>query len=265
LIKPAIGKKALVTGGSRGIGRGIAYALAAEGYDLAISHWNDHMHAHQAQEHIASTYGRGCSVFHGNLEEEAEPALLVDEAVKALGRIDLLVNNAGITIFNDILEMDIEHMNRLLHLNLRAPLLMMRYVGLHMAETGNKGNIINITSTRAERAYPSDAVYGGVKAALTRATQSIALEYSVYGIRVNCIAPGAISTTEERADYFRELGRKIPLGRPGFPEDIGQAVVWLASDHASYMTGSTIRLDGGLILPGMPETVSVEGDKGWRE
>jgi glucose 1-dehydrogenase len=256
-----VDKTALITGGSRGIGRGIAMALAADGYDLAISHWNDHIQAEQVMQIISQIPGRKCFIFYGNLENEAEPDRLVKEAIKALGRIDVLVNNAGITIFNDMKNMELQQMNKLMNLNLRAPLLLMQSVGKYMIQAGIHGSMINITSSRAERAYPGDAVYGGLKAALARSVQSIALEFSEYGIRVNCIAPGAISTTEERAAYFQKLGEKIPLKRPGMPEDIGQAAVWLASDHSSYITGTTIRVDGGLILPGMPETI--DNDIGW--
>jgi glucose 1-dehydrogenase len=264
LTNQANGKTALITGGSRGIGRGIAYAMASEGYDVAISHYNDHDNAAEVHRTIITKYHRKCIVIEGDLRQESEPARLTDETLRHFQQIDVLVNNAGVTIFRDMVEMELEQMNTLIQLDFRAPLLLMQNVGRHMIEQGVKGSIINITSTRAERAYPGDAVYGGMKAGLARAVESIALEYSAYGIRVNCIAPGAISTTKEREGYFNELGRKIPLNRPGTPEDIGHAAVWLASDQSSYITGATIRVDGGLILPGMPETVGKESDIGWR-
>jgi len=256
------GKTALVTGGSRGIGRGIALAMAERGYDLAISHWQDGDNAEAASYIIRERFGRKCFVLESNLAEEDTPGRLADDAAAALGRIDVLVNNAGITRFSPITRMELSEINELLHLDFRAPVLLMRSVASQMIRRSIRGNIINITSTRSFRAYPTDAVYGGVKAALARATESIALELSTYGIRVNCIAPGAIQTTDERAAYYKELGVKIPLSRPGTPEDIGKAAVWLASEEASYVTGTTIRVDGGLILPGMPESVG-DHNSGW--
>jgi glucose 1-dehydrogenase len=254
---------ALITGGSRGIGRGIVLALAQAGYDLAFCHWQDHERAAETAAAVREKHGRQCCVVHCNLEEEHEVRRLADEAVRALGRIDVLVNNAGITIFKDLTDTDPGSMDRLYRLNYRAPLLLMQAVGKHMIASGVRGSMINITSTRAERAYPGDAVYGGLKAALSRSIQSIALEYAAYGIRVNGIAPGAISTTPEREAYFRQLGAKIPLGRAGTPADIGAAAVWLASPESAYVTGTILRVDGGLILPGMPESVGSPGDIGW--
>ena len=132
-------------------------------------------------------------------------------------------------------------------------MILMKLVARHMLEHGIRGNIINITSTRAERAYPHDSVYGGMKAGLRRASESIAIELAMHGIRVNNVAPGATELERVSEQFYDKLGRKIPLRRVGKPEDIGEAVLWLASDAASYITGTSLRVDGGLILPGMPE------------
>ncbi|HEU5138353.1 MAG TPA: SDR family NAD(P)-dependent oxidoreductase [Bacillales bacterium] len=256
------GKTALITGSSRGIGKGIALAMAANGYNIGLCHWNDHENAEQVARVIREKYSRKCTVFHMNLEEEKTPVKLVEDAVRALGDIHTVVNNAGVTVFSELMNMKTEEINQLADLDFRAPILIMKAAGKHMMERKIKGNMINITSTRGERAYLGDAVYGGVKAALTRATETIALEFSTYGIRVNCIAPGAIQTSQEREDYYEAFGRKIPLSRAGTPEDIAKAVVWLSSEQASYVTGTTIRVDGGLILPGMPETEDKQ--TGWK-
>jgi glucose 1-dehydrogenase len=102
-----------------------------------------------------------------------------------------------------------------------------------------------------------------MKAALARATETMALEFGPYGIRINCVAPGAIDSRGTKTEFYKNLGSKIPLGREGKPEDVAQAVAWLCSGEASYITGTTLRVDGGLILPGMPEDVSPEAGYGW--
>lgn len=247
-----IRKTALVTGGSRGIGRGIAFVLAERGFDLVISHWQDEVNAKETSELIRHTFGRSCEVFEGNLAEENEPVKLAEQAIHVMGRIDVLVNNAGITLFKAIDKIDILHTNRLLHLNFRAPVLLMQAISQHMIEQGIQGNIVNITSTRAERAYAQDAVYGGVKAALARAAASAAIDLSPHGIRVNCIGPGAIDTRDGSLEPLHVFNPGVPLNRSGTPKDIGRAVAWLVSPEASYMTGTTLRVDGGLILPGTP-------------
>jgi len=143
---------------------------------------------------------------------------------------------------------------------------LMQAAARHMAEHGVRGSLINITSTRGERAYPGDSVYGGLKAGLNRAVQSIALDLAPYGIRVNNVAPGAVRVRSNAeaaaagfAGFWDKLGERIPLGRSGEPGDVGEAVAFLASDRASYITGTTLRVDGGLILPGMPENPSAAG------
>jgi NAD(P)-dependent dehydrogenase (short-subunit alcohol dehydrogenase family) len=246
------GKTALVTGGSRGIGRGIAFELAKAGYDLTIGHWEDDVNAAATAERIRAEWGRRCLIAPGDLADPATPAAIVGAALKEMGRIDVLVNNAGICKFRSVTELSLEETDRLIQVNFRAPLLMMKEVSRHMREAGIRGSILNVTSSRAERAYPGDAVYGGLKAALKRASESAALDLAQYGIRVNCIAPGATLLRED-VSPSEGLGRRIPLGRMGKPEDMGHIAVWLSSDQASYITGITVRADGGLILPGMPE------------
>ncbi|TLS52698.1 SDR family oxidoreductase [Paenibacillus antri] len=260
--KPSNGRTALVTGASRGIGRGIAFSLAESGYDLVITHLNEPEEADRAASEIQTVHGRKCTVLQSDLSLPGAPDALADRAIRSAGRIHVLVNNAGVTMLSKLVEMETEKLDYLINLNLRAPLLMMKAIGRHMKDQGIRGNIVNIASTRGERAYPLDAVYGATKAALLRATQSVALELSTHGIRANTIAPGAIQVREGIHARNERLARNIPLQRMGTPDDIGKAVAWLVSDEASYMTGATLRIDGGLILPGMPETGSA-ADGGW--
>ncbi|MDR1060488.1 MAG: SDR family oxidoreductase [Clostridiales bacterium] len=264
-------KKAIVTGASRGIGRGIALCLARDGYDVAISYSTRAEDAESLKREIEARHGRACHVFQASLQEPGEGVRLFGAAAERLGGLSLLVNNAGVTRLESILDLSEEILDHLINLNFRNYLLMAREAARHMVRHGVRGNIVNITSSRGERAYPGDSVYGGLKAGLNRAVQSMALDLAPYGIRVNNVAPGAtrVRTVEDLeregrgAGNYHYLDSRIPLERYGTPEDIGNAVAFLASDKAAYITGVTLRIDGGLILPGMPEFPINGSDRGW--
>lgn len=281
-----MGKKAIVTGGSRGIGKGIALALASEGYDIAISYAHNEKDAAAVAKAIREKHGRECCYFQASLEKAGAAHELFDKAVKTLGGLDLLVNNAGQTICEPVYGITEENMDHLINLDFRSFIILMRDASKYMIDHSIKGNIINITSSRSQRAYAECGVYCGLKAALNHAVEAFALDVSGYGIRINNVAPGAtrIRTKDElfameegqNSDYFwkdefadkskpigldfwDELGEAIPLGRSGLPEDIANAVVFLSSPKASYITGVTLRVDGGLIIPGMPEGFAGQG------
>lgn len=256
------GKTALVTGGSTGIGRGIVIRLAAIGYDVAFTHLNEPEAAADVSEWIAREYGRKSVVIQGDLADPATPDRYWDEAVDAFGKFDVVINNAGGALKKNITATEMHDMQRLIQVNFTSGIALIRRAALSMIEHGIAGSIVSISSSRAQRAYPHDAIYGGQKAALSRASESMALDLAPYGIRVNCVAPGAIATERASAEYREKFGRKIPLGRMGTPGDIANAVAWLCSEEASYITGITLRVDGGLILPGMPENLSHESDWG---
>lgn len=269
-------RKAIVTGASRGIGRGIAYKLASLGYDVAISYNSMEEEAKEVAQTIGEKYGTRCFYYQASLNEDGAGEALFERAVADLGGLDLLVNNAGRTMMGGILDISKEKLDFLVNLDFRNCMVMMQCAARYMVTHGIRGNIINITSSRGERAYPKDATYGGLKAALNRAIQSMALELGPHGIRVNNVAPGMIKVRERREveemggqpekqeQFFRTVGNMIPLGTYGTPEDIANAVAFLASDEASYITGYTLRVDGGLILPGMPEDPAAEQNVvGW--
>lgn len=202
-------KTALVTGGSRGIGRGIALALAQAGYEIMITHYRDDAMAEQTAEEIEKLSGRACVVREGDLTEADEAVETAAEAVRTMGQIDCLINNAGVGMYASITELPLEHLDYTMRLNFRAPMLLMREVSKHMIAAGRGGNIVNILSTHAERAYPGDAVYGGIKAALKRAAESVALDLSPYRIRVNCIAPGGILVRDPEPSVD-QMGSLVP-------------------------------------------------------
>ncbi len=281
-----MGKKAIITGGSRGIGKGIALALAAEGYDVAITYASKKEAAEAVAREIKETYGRNCYYYQASLELPGTAHEMFGKAVADLGGLDLLVNNAGLTICESIQNITEEKLDHLINLDFRTFVILMRDASRYMIDHKIKGNIINITSSRGERAYPECGIYCGLKAGLIHAIKAFALDVSAYGIRINNVAPGATRirtkaemeamATGDASDYFwrkeyedkskpitsdfwDELGEAIPLGRAGTPEDIANAVLFLASDKASYITGITLRVDGGLILPGMPEGFAGQG------
>lgn len=264
-------KKALVTGGSRGIGRGIVVCLARAGYDVVFSYNSKEEEAIETKQ-MAENAGGTCYYHQASLENPGVGQELAHTAIRELGGLDLLVNNAGITVFESILDLSWENVQRLTNLDFLNYLFMAKEAAGYMVEHKVHGSIINITSSRGQRAYPEDAVYGGIKAAINRASQSMALDLAPYKIRVNCVAPGAICirTAEElKAEnrtellgFWEQLGPRIPMERNGTPEDIGNAVVWLADEKAGYITGEVLRVDGGLILAGMPEMIE-PGQTDW--
>ena len=253
-MQTAENKKAFVTGGSRGIGRGIIRVLSDSGYDIAFTYNSQLNEAEEAREEIRNR-GRRCFFYQASLQYPDTAESVTAKAIQDLGGIDLLVCNAGLTRYNDLLNLEDELIDFVYNLNYRSYILCARTAARDMAARGIKGNIIFIASTRGFRAYPEDAIYGGMKAALIRSAESMALDLAPLGIRVNCVAPGATSvrgsfTMEELS---RGFAKKIPLGRRGTPDEVGYLVRYIASDEAAYMTGNTVKLDGGLILPGIPE------------
>ncbi len=271
-------KKAIVTGGSKGIGSGIVRKLAALGYDVVFSYASHEEDAFAVRDEVIKNTGVRCACFKALLNIPGNGKILFDQAVEFLGGLDLMVNNAGVTIFESLIDLTEENMDYMINLNFRNYCIMMHESVRYMIKNGVKGSIINITSSRGERAYPKDGIYGGIKAGLNRAIQSFALDAAPYGIRINNVAPGAIRIRsgeelkqmmakvggDTSVDFWDELGKVIPLERSGLPEDIAGAVAFLASDEASYITGVTLRVDGGLILPGMPEMRSKDqDDHGW--
>ncbi|MDD4772245.1 MAG: SDR family NAD(P)-dependent oxidoreductase [Eubacteriales bacterium] len=248
-------KKAFVTGGSRGIGRGVAQVLAEEGYDVAITYHTAEKEAAEAVKEIESKHRRAF-MYQADMERDGVAEAVTERAISDLGGIDLLVCNAGRTIHHSILKVTEEQINSHFNLIYRSYIMCSKAAANYMVDNNIKGSIIFMTSTRGIRAYPEDMLYGGYKAALQRSSQSMALELAKYGIRVNAIAPGMTAirggfTPEELS--AGNFPPKIPLGRMGSPREVGYLIAFLASEKAAYITGNVSRIDGGLILPGMPE------------
>lgn len=252
------GKVALVTGSSTGIGAAVALALAKDGYDVAVHGNASPERAADIQEKIEACGVKSCLLF-GDLKDPETPRRLVRETVEKLGRLDVDVNNAGITRFERIREVTPEIMDSMYYLNYRGMILGASEAARYMVENDIHGSIIFNCSIRGFAAHSSDGVYGGLKAGLCRTIQSFAIDLGRYGIRVNGFSPGVTNVRsplpEDEAlnPFYSRAPRFIPLRRNGYAEDMGDVVSFLASEKASYITGQVIRVDGGLSIVGGPE------------
>jgi glucose 1-dehydrogenase len=242
-LRPAPGdgltaeRVALVTGANSGIGLAIAERLVADGYALGYAtreRKDDDVYRRLAE-------GGRVEWVVGDLADPAVPARLVEETVAALGRLDVLVNNAGVTLSKPALELTADDFDQLFSADVRGAFLCAQAAAHAM---GDGGVIVNITSVHEHVPRPGFALYAPAKAALGMITRSLALELAP-SIRVVSVAPGAIAT--ERNVEADELRREIPLQRAGRPEEVAAAVAWLASDEARYVTGASYLVDGGLV------------------
>ncbi|MFX3635520.1 MAG: 3-oxoacyl-[acyl-carrier-protein] reductase [Candidatus Pristimantibacillus sp.] len=243
------GKKALVTGASRGIGRAIAVALAEAGADVAINYSGSEAAAAETAQAVEA-FGRRAIVLKANVGKVDEFEAMVKDVIEQFGSIDILVNNAGITRDNLIMRMKEEEFDQVIETNLKGVFNGIKAVTRPMMKQ-RSGRIINISSVVGVLGNPGQANYVAAKAGVIGLTKASARELASRGITVNCIAPGFIQTemTDKLPDEMKEaLAGQIPLARLGAPEDIAAAVRFLASDSASYMTGQTVHVDGGMYM-----------------
>ncbi|MCA9167668.1 MAG: 3-oxoacyl-ACP reductase FabG [Planctomycetales bacterium] len=242
---------ALVTGASKGVGRGIALGLAADGWDVAINFHGDRDGAMDTAETVRG-HGRNAWVLQGNVGVSDDVVRMFEELDAAAGRIDLLVNNAGVQTWAPLLELKEADWDRTLATNLKGTFLCTQQAALRMKQQGS-GGIINIGSGANKRPFPKLVDYGASKGGIERLTKVSAVELGPLGIRVNCVAPGAIEierTKHEAPNYAETWAPRTPLRRVGQVEDVAHMVVFLASNKASFVTGQTIYTDGGLFTQG---------------
>lgn len=247
---------AIVTGGSSGIGRAIAIDLARAGLDVVIAG-----RSQQGLEETASRVeeaGGSCLAVPSDVTRGSEREALVQRTMDQFGQLDVLVNNAAVTggpAIGSALEQSLEHFEYVLSVNLTAAFALSQLTARHMIVRGS-GSIVNISSVGAYAAQEYASAYCASKAGLEGLTRSLALEWAPYGIRVNAVAPGDIETetsaniveevssTTATGDYFR----KTPAGRRGRPDEIAKVVTFLTTDDASFMTGESVRVDGGFLI-----------------
>lgn len=249
MSKKLAGKVAVVTGASKGIGAEIARHLAAAGASVVVNYSSSKSGADKVVADIHAREGNAVAV-QANLSKPEEIKKLFDETKKAYGKVDVLVNNAGIYEFAPLEEITAEHFHKTFDLNVLGLLLASQEAVKHFGSSG--GSIVNISSVVSEIAPPNTSVYSASKAAVDAVTKSLAKELGARHIRVNTINPGMVETEGAHtagiteSDFRKQVESQTPLGRIGQPDDIAPAAVFLASDDSKWITGESFFISGGM-------------------
>jgi glucose 1-dehydrogenase len=244
-------KVAVITGSSLGIGSAIALAFAKEGAAVAVDYRSHPDEAKEIVDQVEASGGRAISV-HADVSSPEDVKNLVKKAVEEFGRLDVMVNNAGTEEKMPFLETPLEVWNRIIAVNLTGVWLGCQEAARQMVSQGGSGRIINVSSVHEDLPMPTNSPYCAAKGGLRMLTRTIAVELASHNITVNNIAPGAVDTPmdaplKENASEMQELLSEIPLQRMGKPEEVAALAVYLASDAAAYVTGSTFVIDGGMM------------------
>ena len=240
------GKVALVTGSSKGVGKGVALELARHGADIVVNYHSDAAGA-EATVAAIKTLGREAWAVQADVGDSAQVRRMFSEAPAP--RLDILVNNAGVQTWKALLDLEEREWDRVIDTNLKGCFLCTQLAARRMKEQGDGGSIVNIGSGCNKLAFPKLVDYTASKGGIEQLTKVAACELGPYRIRVNCVAPGAVEierTKEEAGDYGATWSRLTPLGRVGQPADIGNAVVFFAGPMSEFVTGQTLWVDGGL-------------------
>jgi NAD(P)-dependent dehydrogenase (short-subunit alcohol dehydrogenase family) len=238
---------ALVTGASKGVGKGIALELARQGAAVAVNYLSDAAGAEATAAEITAAGGRALTI-RADVGSKQQVDEMFDRVLAAFGRLDILVNNAGIQTWKPLLELSEEEWDRVLATNLKGCFLCTQRAARAMKDSGG-GVIINIGSGCNKWPFPKLVDYTASKGGIEQFTKVAAVELGPYGIRVNCVAPGAVEierTRQEAGDYAGTWARLTPLRRIGLPSDVAAAVAFLCEDRAGFITGQTLWVDGGL-------------------
>ncbi len=246
------GKVTVITGSATGIGLAIAQVMAREGAAVVIDYvGSEQDEADKRVQEIERDGGKALAV-RADVSTQEDVQHLVDQAVGTFGRLDIMVNNAGIEQERPFLETPLEVWNKVIAVDLTGPWLGSQCAARRMVKQGHGGRIINISSVHEDLPMPTNAPYCAAKGGLRMLMRTIAVELAPHGITVNNIGPGAIDTpldksTKDDPQKYKQLLAEIPLGRMGQPEEVAELAVYLASDAAAYVTGSTYFIDGGML------------------
>ncbi|GAP52140.1 SDR family oxidoreductase [Streptomyces azureus] len=258
-------KAAVITGADSGIGRATAVRLAEAGMDVGITWHSDHKGAEETAEEVRA-HGQRAEVARMDLTRLPEAAGTVDELCERLGRIDVLVNNAGTGTMTPFLDLELSDVREVLDVDLVGPFLCGQKAARHMIRQGGGGRIVNVTSVHEHQPRVGAAPYCAAKGGLGLLTQVMALELAEYRITVNAVAPGEISTPmtgQEDTDPHTESRPGVPLGRPGDAREVAAVIAFLAGPDASYVTGASWSVDGGMLRMG-PQAGSHLTSDDWR-
>jgi NAD(P)-dependent dehydrogenase (short-subunit alcohol dehydrogenase family) len=250
-MAPLESKTALVTGASKGIGRGIALELARRGCDVAVNYNSDEAGARQTASEIEQL-GRRALCVRASVGNSADVQAMFEQVVGEFGRLSILVNNAGVQTWKPLLELEEAEWDHVIDTNLKGTFLCTQRAGRHMQQQ-HGGRIINIGSGCNKVAFPNLVDYTASKGGIEMFTKVAAAELGPYGITVNCVAPGAIEierTKTEAPDYAGTWAPLTPMKRIGNPQDVAAAVCFLAGEEAEFISGQTIYVDGGLFTKG---------------
>ena len=245
------GKVAIVTGGNSGIGKSIVLALGAAGASVCVDYVVHQDITDEEREQVRAMEDRIIAV-KADVSKVAEVQMLIDETVKAFGRLDVLVNNAGIETRTSVLDSTEAQYDRVMDINLKGAFFGTQFAAKQMIKQGQGGRIINISSIHEDWPMPGNAPYCLSKGGMRMLTRNAGVELAAHGITVVGVGPGAVATpinveTMQDPELMAALNAAIPLGRLAEPKEIADLVVWLASDQASYVTATTFVVDGGMM------------------
>ena len=247
-------KVALVTGGGSGIGRGVCTCLAEEGVDVAVNYIVDEHHVKRFVERLNATYGTHCTAIYGDVSKSADVDTIIEAVVQAHGRIDFLVNNAGVWPTEELVDTGDASWRQVLDVNLTGPFMLAKRVAQHLLSRQGSGRIVNISSNSGFRyTTPGHGHYAVSKAGLNMLTAVLARELSGQGITAVGVAPGVVETPlneDKRSDpelraYYES---RIPIGRFARPAEIGYLVAFLLSDKAANINGTVVDCSGGMLI-----------------
>jgi NAD(P)-dependent dehydrogenase (short-subunit alcohol dehydrogenase family) len=246
------GHVAIVTGAGSGIGQGVAECFAEAGAEVVLAELG-RQRGEAVAEDLQNRFGKGVFI-QTDVSKPSDCKAVVQYAMETYGRVDTLVNNAGVNFVKPTLEMDVDDWERVLNVDLRGTFLCSRYTLEVMAQQ-RSGNIVNIASVHTQSTLPEAAPYAAAKCGVLGLTRALAIEFAPYGIRVNAVSPGLTDTqiwqdiqnvAEDPAEARRHWFDNIPMGRVQSAREVGNVVLFLASDQSSYITGANIMTDGGM-------------------